>query len=177
MASDDYIWQIRSSTKLLNGFSYDVTRDRVLPPHGAERDYYVVRHHRRAAGIVPIHNDGRILLVQQWRHPVEKLLWSIPAGGIDPGESPEAAASRELWEETGYRAARLEPLLAYHPNPGVSDQVYTVFVAHDLILEGKPDPAEIHAVEWFTVPQIRAMMHDGTLVDGMSLTSLLRYLL
>jgi len=176
MPDADHIWTPLYRETLLTTPYYAVTRDRVRHPLGRDVDYYVIRNRRAAAGIVPADDVGNILLVQQWRHPVQKLLWSVPAGAVDDGESPVQAARRELWEEAGCRASTVEPLRAYHPSVGVSSQTYHLFVARGLVFPGKPDPGEIVATDWFSRRQINAMIDDGEVQDGLSLTALLLWM-
>ncbi|MGE5610777.1 MAG: NUDIX hydrolase [Bacillota bacterium] len=170
-----YVWRPLGSESLLNTPYYEIRRDRLLRPDGREVDYYVVRNHRRAAGIIPVGEDGRILLVQQWRHPVQKLLWSIPAGAIELNEEPSQAAARELQEETGYQARQVLPLHQYHPSVGISNQTYYLFTTTGLTATCQYDPGEIHRIAWFTPPQIEQMIDETAIQDGLSLTALLLY--
>jgi ADP-ribose pyrophosphatase len=172
----DYIWRKLSTQSVLKTPYYDVRVDRLKHPQGHELDYYVIAFARQAAGVVPVAADGRVLLVQQWRHPVEKLTWSIPAGAIESGESPADAAARELREEAGCVARKLDPLYHYHPSIGVADLVFHVFVAQDVELKAERERGEIHEVQFFTRPQIEALIDHNEIVDGMSLTGLLMWL-
>src|SRR4051794_6600620 len=106
----DYIWRKLSTQSVLRTPYYGVRLDRLRHPQGHELDYYVIEFARRAVGVVPVDEDGEVLLVQQWRHPVEKLTWSIPAGAIEQGGSPADAARRGVREEAGGGAAALEAL-------------------------------------------------------------------
>src|SRR5215203_34550 len=91
---DSYVWKTLASETICSGLTFDVTRDRLRHPQGHEFDYYVIRARREAAGVVAVDDGGRVLLVQQWRHTVQKLLWEVPAGAVDDGESPAVAAAR-----------------------------------------------------------------------------------
>ena len=108
--------------------------------------------------IVCFDEAGRVLLVQQWRHPVQKLLWSLPAGGMEEGETAEAAVRRELREETGYAAERLEPLYSYHPNPATTNQTFHLFLARGMTETDQRLPGEIHDVRWFGRPEVERMI-------------------
>src|SRR5260370_20547829 len=92
----DYIWRKLRSESVLRTPYYGVSLDKLRHPHGHEVDYYVIDHPRQATGIVAVDDASRVLLVQQWRHPVQKLLSSLPAGGMEPDETPDAAVRREL---------------------------------------------------------------------------------
>jgi len=182
-ADDSASWKVLSSETVLRAVTYDVSRDRVRVPTGKELDYFVVRARRDAASIVATDDDGvggggRILLVQQWRHTIQKLIWEIPAGAIDPGELPLDAAVRELREESGYEvdAARVAPLYTYHPAVGSMNVAFHVFHGRGLKKIGTHDPAEIHAVRLFERSEIEAMLARNEIVDGMSLTALMMWM-
>lgn len=169
----DYVWKKLASETAFRGPFYSVSRDHLLHPSGEELDYFVVRYPREAIGVVPVDDRGRILLVQQWRHPVERLSWEIPAGGIEKGESKEEAARRELREETGYAADEVKKLYRYHPTIGSADQTFNLFVARTTEKIGEHDPKEIHAIRWFERSEIEEMIARNELVDGMSLMAIL----
>jgi ADP-ribose pyrophosphatase len=172
----DYIWRKLRSESVLRTPHYGVSLDRLRHPHGHEVDYYVIEHPRQATGVIAADEAGRILLVQQWRHPVQKLLWSIPAGGIEEGETPEAAVRRELREETGYAAEILEPLYSYHPNPATTNQTFHLFLARGMTETAERLPGEIHDVRWFPRPDIERMIHRDEILDGLTLAGLLLWL-
>src|SRR6187402_485731 len=171
--SDDPRWKILSTQSLLTTPYYEVVRDRLLHPQGRELDYFVIRHRRPGAGIVPVREDRSVLLVQQWRHTVQKMLWEIPAGAVDDGESPDVAAGRELREETGFIAKRVAPLQTYHPMIGTSRATFNLFVGEDLEQVGEPMPGEVIGIRWVTREEIERMIDAGEIVDGMSLSALL----
>ena len=178
---ESYRWKALASERTGGGLTFDVTKDRLLHPRGHELDYHVVRAKREAVGVVAVGGNGptgsgRVLLVQQWRHAVQKLLWEVPAGAIDEGESPAAAASRELREETGYAADRVEPLYRYHPAVGSMSHTFNLFTATGLRKVADPDPDEIHAIRFFARPEVEAMLGRNEIQDGMSLTAILLWL-
>jgi ADP-ribose pyrophosphatase len=172
----DYIWRKLRSESVLRTPYYGVSLDKLRHPHGHEVDYYVIDHARKAAGAVAVDEGGRVLLVQQWRHPVAKLMWSLPAGGMEAGESPESTARRELLEETGHTARRFEPLYSYHPNPATTNQTFHLFLATGVTEVAPRIPGEIHAQRWFDRPSLESMLAKMELLDGMTLVALLLWM-
>src|SRR6188472_3399432 len=103
-------------------------RDIVLLESGAEREYHVFEI-GDAVAVVPVLPDGRIVMIGQYRYPHGKTHWEIPAGRLHENEEPVEAARRELREETGYRAARFEPLPGFYPSNGITAHFAHAFVA------------------------------------------------
>ena len=172
----DAKWEMLGSEKILDTPYYAITRDRVRRPRGEPFDYFVMRPHRFAAGVVPVDDRGRVLLVHQWRHPAQKMQWEIPAGAVEGTETPAQGGLRELREETGYEAATIEPLYAYHPSIGSSSQMFHLFTARDLKQVGSHDPVEIHETRFFERAELESMIDEGQTVDGLTLTALLVWL-
>ena len=101
--------------------------------------------------------DRGVLLLWRHRFITDTWGWEIPAGRIEPGETPEAAAARETLEETGWEPSALRPLFRYHPTNGVSDQTFHIFVADGATHVGEPtDAGEAERVEWVARPRAAA---------------------
>ncbi|BCJ67956.1 NUDIX domain-containing protein [Polymorphospora rubra] len=127
-----HVFEVRSSVERFHGPVFSVVTDEVTMPGGgvAARDY--VRH-VGAVGVVALDDDGRVVLLQQYRHPVRRPLWELPAGLIDvQGEGLPEAALRELAEEADLRAGRIDVLVDLHTTPGCSNELIRVFLARDL---------------------------------------------
>jgi len=141
-------------------------------PNGHRVALDLVRH-PGAAAVVPFLDDERVLLIRQHRHATGGALLEIPAGKLDPGESPETCAARELEEETGYRTGRLERLGSIWTTPGFSDEVIHLFAAYDLEpTQQRLEPDEI--IELVPTPLAEALdALDGPVVDGKTATALL----
>jgi len=115
-----------------------------------------------------------VLLLWRHRFITDTWGWEIPAGRIDPGESPAEAAAREVLEETGWRPTGLRPMARYHPTNGLSDQTFHLFQASGAVHVGDPtDASESERVEWVPERQVRALAASGQMPDGLSLTAVL----
>ena len=129
--------------------------DRVVEPSGMEVEREVVRH-PGAAVLLPVTADRRVILIRQFRYAAGEILLEVPAGTIDPGESPEQTARRELVEETGYHAQRLEKLAEFFPSPGILAECMHLFLATELVKrEASPDADE--SLELVELPWERAL--------------------
>lgn len=159
-----------SSRLVYEGRIFDVTVDRVRLPHGREADLELVRHDGSVV-LVAIADDGRLLLVRQYRHAAGQFLWELPAGSLEVGEDPDAAAARECHEELGRIPTRLERLLTLYPTPGFCTETLTYYRATGLRAPGPADaPAhqdedESIEVGAFTVDEVRAMIARGEIAD------------
>src|SRR5512138_3227199 len=114
--------------RLYQGRVLDLDLDLVEEPDGVHGHREVVRQ-RGSVAALPVHDDGRVTLVRQYRYAVDSLVWELPAGRLDPGETPEQAVRRELEEEVGLRARFVQPLSAFWTSPGFCDEVLHLFRA------------------------------------------------
>ncbi|SMC58544.1 NUDIX hydrolase [Sporomusa malonica] len=168
----DFHETLINSTRLFEGKIINLRRDEVMLPNGKTGTREVVEH-PGAVAIVPITNDGRVILVRQFRHPVQQVMLEVPAGKLDPGERPEACALRELAEETGFVANNLRKLTAMYTTPGFSNEVIHVYLAEGLVESDKqPDEDEFINTETYTSEQIREMIISGEICDAKSLVAL-----
>jgi ADP-ribose pyrophosphatase len=151
------------------GRKFSVEVDRLRFPNGAEHDVEIVRH-RPSVVLLPVQDDGRLILIRQFRPSVGRELWELPAGSLEPGESAETAAERECEEEIGLVPGRIDRLRGLFPTPGFCDEELIFFRLSAL---RPPDPRhrrepdedeDIHAVA-FTVDEANAMVARGDIVD------------
>ena len=152
---------------------FHVTEDRAVDPDGFEIHRAVV-HHRGSAVMMAEDDEGRILLVKQYRLPARAMLWELPAGRVDPGERPLQAARRELEEETGYRARKWRKLASFYVSPGYVSERMTIYVATGLI-EGVPKPMADERIRtrWFTPAELNRMIRSGRLIDAKTIVACL----
>jgi ADP-ribose pyrophosphatase len=148
-------------------FAIDV--EDVALPDGRSHEVATIRH-APCVVLIPMLDDGRVVLIRQYRHSVKRVLWELPAGSIDPGEAPEAAAMRECEEETKLAPSRVEKLAAVFPAPGYCDEEMIYFKATGLHAPAadsthKPDADEDITVHPTTVAEARAMLARGDIVD------------
>lgn len=153
-----------------------VREDQVINPGGGRGLYGVVEYRNRAVGVVPIDDEGCTWLVGQWRYCHERYEWEIPEGGCPPGESPVECARRELLEEAGLHAERIEPLLTgIQLSNSTTNEVCDLFVARGLT-PGESAPEETEQLQVWRLPlsEAIAMALDGRIRDSVSILALLR---
>ncbi len=164
-----------SSQLIYDGRVVKLRVDTVNIPGGRETRREVVEHIDCVA-IVAIDTDDNLLLVKQFRKPVEKELLEIPAGGIEPGEDPVTTVRREMQEETGYLPQKVERLGGFYPAPGFCTEYLYLYLATDLT------PSQLHAedtesIKLTQVPisQIPSLITSGSICDAKSVAGLLIY--
>ena len=152
-----------------------VRREHGVLPDGRPVSYHAVRV-PAVAYVLPLLEDGRVVLIRQYRPVVGAEIWELPAGTIEPGESPDACAYRELCEEAGYAAGRLEPLGEALADPGLTDERIFLFVARDLRAVARGLDADEH-IRVVPMPLADAyrMADAGDILDAGTIIALLRY--
>jgi ADP-ribose pyrophosphatase len=165
-----------SSRKVFEGRAVKLRVDTVKLPNGRETTREIVEHENCVA-IVALDDADNILLVRQFRKPVEKDLLEIPAGGIDPGETPEDAVRREMREETGFLPQKVEKLGGFYSSPGFCTEYLHLYLAADLV----PKPLKAEDTESITlvqVPlsQVKGLIASGAICDAKSIAGLLAFL-
>jgi len=146
--------------------------DRIRFPDGKEATREVVAH-PGAVAVVALPEPGSVLLVQQYRHPIEGLLWEIPAGKLESGESPLACAKRELLEETSFFADRWQGPLPVYTTPGFSDERISLFLATSLRRVTTPPDADVVRCASVSAKQLQTLLDRGELIDAKTLLGLL----
>jgi len=164
-----------SSHRGFDGAWVHVRVDDVRLPTGRVTTREVVEHPGSVA-IVGVTGDGTVLLLRQSHHAIGRTLLGVPAGTLEPGETPEACARRELTEETGYRAGRLTQIASYYTSPGYTDERMTIFHAADCVpAGGEIDPDELIRLAPMPLADVPRLLAPGPeqIEDAKSLIGLL----
>lgn len=167
--------KILKSKMVYQGAIFGVRRDEVIEPNGVRTRREVITHSGSVV-VLPVLDDGRILMIRQYRYAARQFLWELVAGRMDPGESVKKAAARELREETGYRANKLSVFLDFFPTPGFLEERMYLLLAEGL-KEGQAQPEEDEKIisRAFSLAEVKQMMKTGELRDGKSIAGLLYY--
>lgn len=172
LADTPQSWPVVEATVAFDGHVFDVRRDTLTGDDGAKYDREVAVH-PGAVAVVAVDEDDHVLVVRQYRHPVQCRLWEIPAGLLDvEDEEPLDAAKRELAEEGHVRARHWSPLLTLRPSPGFSSEVIHVFLAEAVTSAGVPDGFEAMHEEasmtrdWVPLADIVGAVLAGRLSNG-----------
>ena len=148
---------------------FSVEVDRVVLPNGRETELAVVRH-RPSVVLIPVKDDGQIVMIRQYRHALGRDIWELPAGNVDAGESAEAAAARECEEEIGRMPTRVERLGGFYPTPGYCDEEMIFFRVSGLQPPAtdsphRPDDDEDIETRVMPAAEAKAMISRGEIVD------------
>lgn len=168
-------WQTKNSTCVYENPWIKVTHEEVITPKGTDGIYGVVHFKNTAIGVVPIDADGNTWLVRQSRYTLNQFTWEIPEGGCPHGESPLAAAQRELEEEVGLQAHAWQELMTLHLSNSVCDELAIIYVARDLFA-GVQQLEDTEDIEFKKLPLLEAidMVKRGEITDAISVAALLR---
>ena len=158
-------------TRIHEGDVFSVERLRFDDPQGRNIVKDVVRH-PGAVTVIPVDSDGHLVMIRNYRVTVQQWLLEFCAGKIDAGEAPLESATRELQEETGFKAGRIRPIGRFYTSPGFADEMMHVFLATELqSVPRSLQPGERIEVVHVSPEQLDRDIADGTLVDGKSIAS------
>ena len=151
------------------GRVFSVEVDKVVLRNGHEAELAIV-HHRPSVVLIPVQDDGRIVMIRQYRHALQRDIWELPAGNVDDGESAEAAAARECEEEIGLMPTRIDRLGAFYPTPGYCDEEMMFFRVSGLRPPAadsthKPDDDEEITTRAMSPGDAKAMVARGEIID------------
>lgn len=154
-----------SSELIFKGKIISLHVDQVTLPNGGTASREIVRH-PGAVAVIPLLGD-KMIVVEQYRKPLEKSQVEIPAGKLDAGEEPLKAALRELEEETGYRSDNVRLVSSFYTSPGFADEIIHLYIAEDLIKgTANPDEDEFLDCEAITLEQAQQYMREGRISDA-----------
>ena len=164
---------ILDSRRVFNGGFLKVDAVDIELPNGNRKVHEVVRH-PGAVAIIALDDDGRILLVRQYRTALERVTVEVPAGKLDAGEDPIEAVARELSEETGYAAAKIRRLASIAIAAGYSDEIIHLYMATELTAgQAHPDDDEFIAAEWVDLESLIDSVLDGRIEDSKTIIAAL----
>jgi ADP-ribose pyrophosphatase len=163
-----------SSEEIFNGKIVHLFRDTVRLPNGKPATREVIRH-VGAAAVVPLTDEGNVILVRQYRYPFAQVMLEIPAGKLDIGENPIDCARRELLEETGYEAAEFVSLGVFYPSVAVLDEKIHLYLARNLTFRAaNPDADEFLHVEQRPLNELVEDIMAGGVPDGKTQAAVLK---
>lgn len=160
---------------MYKGHIVNVYEDTMELPDGRTAKWDFIEH-KGAAAIIPIDQDGKIIMVRQYRNAPEQYVLEIPAGGLNPGEDMKTCAARELEEETGFRSEKVEHLIDIYTTVGFCNERIAIYCAYDLLpSKQKLDEDEYVAIEKYTLEELVSLIYDGTIMDGKTISGILAY--
>lgn len=166
--------ETRNRTMLFSGLVVDIEQMEVMIGDKGWHTFQIVRH-PGGATVLPLHEDGTVTLIRQLRPAVDLCMIEAPAGRLDPGEEPAGCALRELAEETGLKAQKIESLGVLHPSPGVFDEVIHLFLATGLShTEAQPEEYEDIATVRLPLAEAVRLAREGRISDGKTIALLFR---
>jgi 8-oxo-dGTP pyrophosphatase MutT (NUDIX family) len=172
----EHVFETTSSETLHTGKIFALRRDNVRMPGGKVVTRDVVEHYG-AVAIVAIDDEGRILMIYQYRHPFGRRLWELPAGLLDVnGEAPHLTAARELREEAGLQAQTWQVLVDLDSTPGFSDESVRVYLATGLMQVERPDAHDEEAdmqLQWYPIAEAVNRVFSGEIVNSLAVAGIL----
>lgn len=166
-----------SRKNIFSGKILKLRVDEILTPDGKTAEREIIEHNG-GAGIVAVTNDGKIVLVEQYRRPYDEITLEIPAGKLDGNEDPNFCAERELKEETGYTSKEIMPFGEIYPSPGYTNEIIYLYLAKNLEAgTASPDEDEFLHIKKLPLSEALAMVNSGKIKDSKTVIGILKYAL
>lgn len=170
----DFTEKTLKENLIFDGIILHLYNDTVLLPNGKEATREYIRH-QGAVCVVPVTENGEVVLVKQFRYPLHTVTLEVPAGKLDKGESPEEGARRELSEETGICQAKLKSIGALYSSPAIMTEVIHMYVATDLVFsESHPDEDEFVETVKIPLKKLLSQIKNGEIKDAKTQTAILK---
>ena len=169
-------YKVTKSENIFNGIVFDVKVDTLKYNSGNDGRREVI-HHNGGAVILPITNDGKLVLLKQFRYPFQEVMIEAPAGKLEIGEDPLVCATRELTEETGYTSAKVTPLGKISTTPGFCDEILYLYLAQELTAGEHNREEGEYGMEMFeyTLSEVDEMIKSGEIIDSKTIAAIYHY--
>lgn len=169
-------FKLNKSDIIFKGHVFDIKVDQIEYNSGNEGVREVILHNGGAV-VLPVTNDGKIVLVKQYRYPFDEFMYELPAGKLEKNEDPKKCATRELTEETGYTSDKISFLGKIYTSPGFCDEILYIYLVENLVAgdhdrEEGEDGMEVYEL---TIEEIDKMIAEGKIVDGKTISGLYFY--
>ena len=169
-------YKVTKSENIFSGFVFDVKVDTIKYDSGNDGRREII-HHNGGAVILPVTNEGKLVLVKQFRYPLQEVMIEAPAGKLEIGEDPLVCATRELTEETGYTSAKITPLGKISTTPGFCDEILYLYLAQDLAAGEHNREEGEYGMEMleYTLSEVDEMIKNGELIDSKTIAAIYHY--
>ncbi len=175
MSDKSRFWKVLKSRELFKSNFFRFRSDECELPDGRVMPNYYVMEFTDWVNVIPVTEDNKIVLVEQYRHAAKAVCLEVPGGAADPGEDPKRAAIRELREETGFVPEDVRLVGVHHPNPAMQNNKMHTFVAYGCKLVESPEPDEFEDIRVVTkeIPEVIDMILKGEMTHSIIIASIL----
>jgi ADP-ribose pyrophosphatase len=169
-------FKVTESKKIFSGYVFDIKVDQIEYNSGNKGVREVILHNGGAV-VVPVTEEGKIVLVKQYRYPFDEFIFELPAGKLEVDENPQTCATRELTEETGYTSQNVIALGKIYTTPGFCNEILYIYLATDLKAGNHNREEGEHGMEVyeFTLDEINEMISKGEIVDSKTISGIHYY--